>query len=256
MSDLLVATPTVMTPPRIHLPPLPEAEIYYPESDGEPMGETDIHVDEIATILKMLKIRYLAAPDVHVAGNSFIYYEEGDPTARFSPDCYVVFGVPKRLRRTYKLWIEKRAPVFVMEISSRKTWLEDFGNKKALCAYLGIAEYFLYDPENDYLKPPLQGFRLKGALYESIEPEADGSLFSETLGLRFHLENDLIQLTDAASGERLLRPEEADAARRAAEAARRAAEAQAVKEAKERYAAEARLAELEAELERLRGKQQ
>lgn len=50
----------------------------------------------------------------------------------------------------YKLWEEGgRVPVFVMEVSSRKTWLEDIGNKKALCARLGVADYFLFDPEED-----------------------------------------------------------------------------------------------------------
>ena len=34
-------------------------------------------------------------PDVYVSGNNFVYYEEGDPKKRVSPDCYVVFGVPQ-----------------------------------------------------------------------------------------------------------------------------------------------------------------
>ena len=32
-------------------------------------------------------------PDAHVAGNTFVYYEQGNPRRFVSPDCYAVFGV-------------------------------------------------------------------------------------------------------------------------------------------------------------------
>ncbi len=213
--------------------------IAYPESDGEPMAETDLHVDEILALIAMLKERYRNAQDVYVAGNNFIYYEEGDPTARFSPDVYVVFGVPNHLRRVYKLWEEGKAPALVVEVSSRKTWLEDEGNKKALCARLGVAEYFLYDPEGEYLTPPLQGFQLKGKQYQPMPVDADGALVSKALGLKLQIEGGQIQLIDAATNVRLLRMEDLQQARREAEA--RAA------------AAEAELQSLRAELKRLKG---
>jgi Uma2 family endonuclease len=190
----------------------------YPESDGEPMAETDLHLEEMIALIAILQNRFRDAPDVYVAGDNFIYYEEGNPDARFSPDVYVVFGVAKRLRRIYKLWEEGRAPAFVLEVSSRKTWPEDEGNKKAICARLGVAEYFLYDPEGDYLEPPLQGFRLAKRAYAPIQPDEQQAVTSQTLGLKFLLENGRLQAIDSASGERLLRPREAYAALREAEA--------------------------------------
>ena len=45
----------------------------------------------------------------------------------------------------------------------------------------------MFDPTEDYLDPPLQGFRLVGGEYLRIEPIA-GRLPSEILGL--HLERD------------------------------------------------------------------
>jgi Uma2 family endonuclease len=224
----------------------------YPESDGEPMAETDLHVEEIAALLEMLKDRYRDAPDVYVAGNNFVYYEEGNPEARFSPDVYVVFGVPKRPRRTYRLWVEKRAPAFVLEVSSRKTWLEDEGNKKAIYARLGVTEYFLYDLGRDYLDPPLQGFRLDKRVYVPIPAEDQPAVLSQTLGLKFLLENGQLQVIDPTSGERLLRPREAYVALRHEETARRDAEARAAA-AEETARRDAELARLRAELERLRG---
>ncbi len=216
-----------------------KADIDYPDSDGKPMGETDVHVQELMNLLQTLQIRYRDVQDVHVAGNSFIYYEEGHRRARFSPDVYVVFGVPKRLRRVYKLWEEGQPPAAVFEFTSRGTALEDRGNKKALCENLGVREYFLCDPLAEYLRPPLQGFRLEAGWYRPIESDEQGRLVSAALGVTLQLEHAQLVLTDAATGQRLLRPLEADQALRQAEA--RAAEA------------EAELARLRDELARLRG---
>src|SRR6185503_13833441 len=101
--------------------PVPLHEIDYPESDGKPLGETDTHRREIMAIIAMLEQYFADATDVYISGNLMFYYEEGDPTAVTSPDVFVVRGVPKHERRTYKLWEEKQAPVTVFEITSRST---------------------------------------------------------------------------------------------------------------------------------------
>ncbi len=199
-------------------PPFTARRSDYPDSDGEPMAETDLHVDEILALIAMLKERYRNAQDVYVAGNNFIYYEEGDPTARFSPDVYIVFGTPKRQRRTYRLWEEGRPPTVVIEVTSRKTRLEDAGNKKILCAQLGVAEYFTYDPAGEYLRPPLQGFHLEADEYRPIKADSEGKLLSKALGVKMYLDGGLLNLADAATGERLLRTDEVQQALREAEA--------------------------------------
>lgn len=249
------------------------ANIDYPESDGKPMGETDVHVQELAVLLNVLQTRYQDAQTVHVAGNSFIYYEEGNPRARFSPDIYVVFGVPKGLRRVYKLWEERQPPAVVVEFTSRSTMREDRDHKKKLCAMLGVREYFMCDPLSEYLRPPLQGFRLVGAEYRAIPPDAQGRVKSTELDVYLELVNPQLVLTDATTGERLLRPTESERARLHAERARlqaerarlqseRArlhaerssvqAEAKAASEAEARRQAEAEIERLRAELDRLR----
>lgn len=206
------------------IPSLGRDEIEYPSRDGRPLGETDTHRDEIIAAIESLKGRYADRDDVYVAGDLLLYYEEGNARARFAPDVFVIFGVPKRQRRIYKLWEEKVAPAFVLEVSSKGTWLEDAGNKKALCARLGVDEYFLFDPEADYLDPPLQGFRRTGGELRRIEPDARGAFESRTLGLFLSLEELRLVLTDVKSGERLPRYEDLLAARRAAEARARSAE--------------------------------
>src|SRR5918911_144523 len=86
-------------------------QVEYPESDGKPMGETDVHRREMAQIIEMLMLFFQAATDIYVSGNLMFYYEEGNPSAVTSPDVFIVKGVPKGLRRTYKLWEEKHSPV-------------------------------------------------------------------------------------------------------------------------------------------------
>jgi Uma2 family endonuclease len=202
----------------------PVDPIDYPESDGEPMAESDLHRDEMVALIEGLKGRYEDRSDVYVAGNLFFYYEKGKPSSVFAPDTMVIFGVRKKQRRTYKLWEEGRVPSFVLEVSSHSTSTEDEGNKMALCRRLGVQEYFLFDPEGDYLEPRLQGYRLVRGQYRPIGVDARGSLASETLGLRFHIEGQSLRAVDASTGEPLLRPEELRHARERAERDRKKAE--------------------------------
>ncbi len=225
-------------------------EIEYPSSDGKPMAETDLHRDEMFDLIAMLKERYKEQSNVYVAGNLLIYYEEGDPGSRFAPDVFVVFGVHGQRRRVYKLWKEGTAPGVVIEVTSRGTRLEDFGNKKALCALLGVEEYYLYDPEGEYLSPPIQGFSLWGNEYTRMTPFPDGSLLSRKMNVRLGLENGLITLVDEESGERLLRPAELENARQEAETKARLAEAERKKAEAERKKAEAEKRKLKVERER------
>jgi Uma2 family endonuclease len=243
-------------------------EVYYPESDGKPMAETDLHRDEMVELIHMLRYRYRDDPEIYVSGNMLVYYEEGNPLAGFAPDVFVVFGVHKHRRRIFKIWEEGRPPAVVFEVSSRKTRRVDLDKKLRLCERLGVGEYYLYDPESDYLKPPLQGHLLDAGVYRPVQPDAEGALLSPRLRLKLWLDDDgFLQLIDPETGLSLQRIEEIDSARHEAEmaqydavAAQQAAEAaqqtaEAAQQAAEaaRRAAEARAAAAEAELARLRG---
>jgi len=168
-----------------------------------------------------------------------LYYEEGNPTTCVAPDVFVVQGVAKRERRTYRLWEEGQPPAVVFEITSRGTRLEDLGTKRALYAMLGVQEYFLYDPLGEYLRPPLQGYRLQEGEYQRLPSGGEGELVSQVLGVELRVEAGRLRVVDLATGERLLTPAEAQTAQRAEAAARQAAEAE--------------LERLRAELARLRG---
>ncbi len=228
-------------------------DIVYPESDGKPLGETPLHRDELVELVFRLRRHFAHDPTVYVSGNMMMYYQAGNPRASLSPDVFVALGAGERYRRVYKIWEEACGPTFVVEVSSLATAREDRGRKKDLFARLGVVEYWLYDPEGEYLEPPLQGFRLSGWRYVPIAPDEAGVFTSDVLGLELRLVDGLLEVFDPASGGRLLRRldleqafDEAAAERDAAEEARRAAEA-------ERDAAAAELERLQEEIKRLRG---
>ncbi len=183
------------------------AEVDYPESDGKPMAETDLHREWMITIIKRLE-RFFADRRVYVSGNLLIYYQEGDPRKSVAPDAFVVKNCKPGRRNTFLIWREKRTPNFVMETTSKTTRREDHGKKNHIYAELGIAEYFLYDPLGDWLKPRLQGYRLVKGNYEPVPPSNDGSIISRELAIRFMLEGGDLAMFDAQTGVRLLSQEE------------------------------------------------
>jgi Uma2 family endonuclease len=185
--------------------------IEYPESDGKPMGESDDHRDAMIRHLELLKSHF-AGQQVYVSGDLLVFYEQGNPKKFVVPDAFMVKGIEPKKRRNYKIWIEGKVPNVAIETTSRKTRRHDMVTKPKLYARLGIREYFLFDPLQEYLDPPLQGHRLRGKSYVRIKPDRNGSLWSEELDLRLVVEHGELQFYTA--GKRLLTHEEA---RRAAE---------------------------------------
>lgn len=220
-------------------------DVVYPETDGEPMAETDTHRDLMAeALIYPLKEYFRDQPDVYVSGNLLLYYEEGNPRASVAPDVFVVFGIPKGKRRIYKLWEEEKAPDVVVELTSASTRQKDLGDKRLLYEELGVREYFIFDPLHEYLEPPLRGFRLEEGFYRPLKAAL-------TTADEWEIKSDLLQLILRAKGSqlRLYDPQQERLLPTLAEAS-----AALRQEAAARHLAETRLAELEAELARLREK--
>jgi Uma2 family endonuclease len=197
-----------------------EEEDFYPSSDGKPMGETDWHVALLAQSVFMLRAYYAARPDIYIAGNNFIYYEKGNPTARVSPDTYVIFGAGMRFRRSYKVWEEGgKLPSLVIEYTSRDTRKEDNVTKFALYERLGVAEYFQFDPsEFKRRRVRLKGWRLHEGKYSEIPLTGEkfsGRMFSEQLQLELVQDEDMLRFFNPQTGEFLRTPEEAENERQA-----------------------------------------
>jgi Uma2 family endonuclease len=150
-----------------------KTDIEYPESDGLPMGETDLHQWWMIHIKDLLRRRY-EGQRVYVSSNLLIYPEEGNNLRHVAPDCFVVLDCEPGFRRTYKLWEEGKPPDVVFEVTSNSTRRQDEDDNPSLYAEMGVREYFLYDPTADYLDPPLQGFCFTKGRATPIRPNARG----------------------------------------------------------------------------------
>jgi Uma2 family endonuclease len=225
-------------------------EVEYPSGDGKPMAETQVHLKEMIETIQSLDDHFIDQPKVFVGGNLLLYYEEGNPRKHVAPDVLVALDVPKEPPRDYYLvWKEGKAPDFVVEITSKSTKREDKNKKFVIYRdILKVSELYLFDPTEDYLHPPLQGFRLVGGNYLPIEPIA-GRLPSQVVGLHLERDGAKLRLFDPATGKRLLtRLEACEAAERRAGDERRRTE----DERRRALAAEAAQRRLAEENERLR----
>jgi Uma2 family endonuclease len=208
----------------------------YPDSDGQLMGESGFHVSALICLHTVLENFFRSRNDVFVGADMFVYYERGNPQACRAPDVFVAVGVTgNHQRRSYRLWEELVPPTVVIEVTSEATFSEDDKVKPLIYAKLGVAEYYLFDPDGIELDPPVKGFRLRDGCYEPMLPDAHGRLESRELGLLFEVDGPLLRAVDPRTGRRLMTLEEmAEEAQRQADADRR------------------RIAALEAELARLK----
>ncbi len=195
-------------------PPRP-APVEYPESDGKPMAETDIHRRVIFDVGNMLTSRYRGREDTFVGGDLMMYYVEGAPNVSVSPDIFVAFGPPREPpRRVWKTWEEGKLADFVLEVTSKGTRRKD-EEKRRLFERLGVAEYWQHDPTGEYMPAILKGQRLNAAgAYETIPLVAkpDGTLRGESKVLALHLclDEGRLRLFDPATDEFLVTNEEKD----------------------------------------------
>jgi Uma2 family endonuclease len=222
----------------------------YPTSDGKPMAETELHRALMNALIETLKWWFADDPDAYVSGNLLICYEKGNKRIHVAPDVFMVRGVPNYIRENYLLW-EERPLNMVIEITSRSTMMDDFEAKyNHYVDKLGVQEYFLFDPKQEYLKPSFQGYRKVKDRFRPIKP-IEGRLPSKELGLHLERFGAELRLWNPADGTRLPTPSE----RANVEAERAEQEAErAEREAARAEQAEQENARLRHEIERLRGK--
>jgi Uma2 family endonuclease len=232
-----------------------------PCDDGEPM-ETWRHVLQMILLSVTLTRAWADRQDFFVGGNMFLYFSPEQLRGRDfrGPDVFVVLDVPKRERKSWVVWQEGKGPDVVIELLSESTARIDRGEKKRVYQdEVQVPEYYWYDPFSE----ELAGFRLRAGVYQPIDPDGDGNLTSELLGLRLvRWEGEYAGVTAtwlrwADLDGRLLATEQEEAAASAHqrdEAARQRDEMARERDemARERDEAVRRAAELEAQLARLR----
>ena len=239
-------------------PTLAPVDIDYPTEDGVPMAETDDQAIPLMYAVTGLRDYFRRRPDVYVSGNLLIYYEEGNVNASVAPDTFVVFGVPNHRRPIYKVWEEGKAPDFVLEIASPSTWNRDQGPKRELYESLGVREYWQYDPTGDYLAPPLRGLQLLGGAYVPMAQTqaADGApaMYSAVLELDVCIVHGELRFHDPVTGQNILTLTESNEEREREKQARQEAEQR--RRRAEQTSQQAEQARQQAEQARLQAEQQ
>ena len=199
------------------------------------------------SVITSLAIHYADEPNVTVASEVPVSPSLPVRTDARIPDLMLVRDGDRELmeeQRGYAIDSQGKAPDFVLEVASPSTGRADYTVKRDDYERFGVGEYWRFDPSNgEYHDVALAGDRLVGGEYEPIEIEelGEGRLrgYSEALGLYVCWEDGMLRFFDPVT-ESYLRSHEEDVDRVDEERAGR-------------MAAEARVAELEEELRRLRG---
>jgi Uma2 family endonuclease len=230
----------------VSTPTASEPVIEYPEQDGQPMSDNTVQFRWIVTIQGNLDGMYANDPNVFVAGDLLWYPVEGQPTIRAAPDALVAFGRPRGDRGSYLQWHENGVPPqVVFEIRSPSNRPEEMDRKFGFYDRYGVEEYYLYDPDENWLL----GWVRRGEHLDAVVPMH--GWVSPRLGIRFDMSGpelviyrpdgkrfltfaELMQLQDEAQRQAELERLAREQAQSRAEAAQRA------KEQAEQDAAEAR----------------
>ena len=201
----------------------------------------------ISAFISMLTTWFRHRSDVFVGSGGYLWRTPDDRDGPY-PDGTFAVGVedPRGVirRNGYVISEVGKPPDLVLEVGSGSTGWRDYTEKRETYAEYGVGQYWRFDPSGGkYHDAPLRGDRPGGDGYEPIEivSEPDGRHwgYSEVLGLEIWWEGGELRLRDPVSGEFLRTLEES--------------EARADSERAARESAESRLADMEAELRRLRG---
>jgi Uma2 family endonuclease len=231
-------------------------EIFLDPRLDDLMGEADIHSRLRGWLADLLR-RHIE-PDGLVLDDVKHYLVPGRPAP--APDVSVILEARPDREKYDSFSVEKEGvrPDLILEILSPKyKRIREVDEDKKVLLYqeARIPEYFYFDPPrrgNDH-QFRLMGYRLDShGQYQPVPLDAQGRLYSETTGLWFMAEGDLIRVIEARTGKRLLYSFEEETERIAEAKARREAQERAEREAQARREAEAENARLREELERLK----
>jgi Uma2 family endonuclease len=142
-------------------------------------------------------------------------------------------------------------PTVIVEVASEGTYRYDLGAKRRAYAQVGVQEYLLFDPTQDWLRTAVRAWHATTEGFMPWEVGQDGRWRSRVLDVSFEPQGVLLRVFDQ-DGE--LMPHIIEVARQIAEQQRRMAELEVWERECEAEIQQLRIAELEAENRQLRGK--
>lgn len=240
----------------------PNPYAYQTREELMPAGHT--HNLYLITLAQMLA-PHLQQQGRYIAVDVFVFYRDWEGRRqRIAPDALIAptteLSEAQQLK-SYDLDVEA-LPLCVVEVTSESSKASDWQRKRLFYASLGISEYLLIDildddnPELLKLQTDLYVWQLQDNPLVEAAPDQEGFLHLESIGVRIRADGQQLVAQVIATGEMLHTTTELREALAAEEQARREAEQRAVDEASARQRAEAELAQLRAELARLRANDQ
>ena len=210
--------------------------LQFPDFPPRDDMQNSLHLDQAAhqAILR----RHLGSGDTTIVLSEIpVRWSPGQTEGHRIPDLLIAFDVDFNLavvQMGYSIRDQVKPPDFVLEIASPSTGRRDYTRKRNDYAAFGIPEYWRFDPSGgQHHNAPLAGDLLVEGTYQpvGIQEMGPGHLHghSDALGLDLCWEDGRLRWWDPAAQRYLLTFDETDEAR---------------------SAAESRVRELEAELER------
>ncbi|MFN8486700.1 MAG: Uma2 family endonuclease [Caldilineaceae bacterium] len=227
--------------------PLTTEEVLHPEEEFV-MPERTEHDYISDDLCDMLRAYFADQPGMAVFRN--LKFEWDHPKVKpYALDVAVVPNVhePGVNRSQFVVATEGTRPCVIIEIVSVDSRQGDRVTKVKDYARVGVTEYVYIDARTRKGKTlwEIAGFRLDEEQYLPILPDEDDALYCATVDLRIGIDEGQVWLEDPKTGKNLLTNLQA-------QRALREAEARADAETEARRAAEARIAELEAQLRTFR----
>jgi Uma2 family endonuclease len=184
--------------------------VIFPPGDlysDEPPLESDLHLEQIMLLLKCLKWLWQDRNDFYAAANLTIYYslkKRKNEDFR-GPDFFVVLDTERRSRKSWTIWEEDgKYPNVIVEILSDSTASVDRDLKKKLYQdTFRTPDYFWFDPYT----LEFAGFHLVDGRYQPLQPNSQGHLWSQQLGLSLGIHQGLLRFF-TPEGELVPTPEE------------------------------------------------
>lgn len=190
-------------------PDIPE-DVIFPPGDrysDEPQLESYLHLQQMILLIKCLDWLWRDRNNYFATGNMTIYYS---PNQRKSedfrgPDFFVVLGTERKPRKSWVVWHEEgKYPNLIIEILSSATARTDRGLKRQIYQdTFRTPDYFWFDPDS----LEFAGFHLVDGEYQPLEPDTEGRLWSQQLGLRLGVYDQKLRFF-TPEGELVPTPEE------------------------------------------------
>lgn len=235
--------------------PLTEEDLLYPQ-EADFVVNNEAHVDDLRYLVAVFRERVAGREGLRVLGDHMVDFEV--PGLRIlGPDVILFNGEARDWDRTRAVFPVKEMgarPLIAVEITSPTTRRNDLTAKPELFYRAGVPLFVLVDlPYGGGKRPSgITAFQAGPTEYEALPPEADGRVWLEVVEVFLKAENNRV-VCYTPDGQRI--EDDAELRKSLAAEKARAEQEKARADAEKARADEAarKLADLEAELKRLRG---